>query len=205
MTLKNNSVYLDLSSNTANVTFYAITLPSAAYSFGSGGLDHNNYYLNPTNPQLRTGGFTSATGQAATVEFASLTNWRSAFAIPQDANSIQADPLHLDIAGNLHIAAGSPNVNAGTAIAGVVGDIDGQTRGKTPDIGADEVAAPTAAGVSVGGRVTAAGGLGILNASVRIEGGGLAEPRLARTNGFGYYSLEGLAAGQTYVITVSSK
>jgi hypothetical protein len=38
-----------------------------------------------------------------------------------------------------------------------------------------------------------------------ISGGNLEHPRVATTGSFGYYSFEGLAVGQTYVVTVNSK
>ncbi|MBS1794877.1 MAG: PKD domain-containing protein [Acidobacteria bacterium] len=64
---------------------------------------------------------------------------------------------------------------------------------------------PTAAGVAVGGRVTTANGTGIRNVSVMITGGGLTEPRYARTGSFGNYSFGDLPAGETYVVSVVSK
>jgi hypothetical protein len=63
----------------------------------------------------------------------------------------------------------------------------------------------TAADVSLAGRVTTADGRGIRNARVVISGNGLPEPRTATTGSFGYFSIEGLQAGQTYVVTVNSK
>jgi hypothetical protein len=63
----------------------------------------------------------------------------------------------------------------------------------------------TAADVSLAGRVTTADGRGIRNARVVISGNGLPEPRTATTGSFGYFSFEGLQAGQTYVVTVNSK
>jgi hypothetical protein len=63
----------------------------------------------------------------------------------------------------------------------------------------------TAAGVSLSGRVTTAEGAGIRNARVVITGESLPEPRVMTTGSFGYYSFEGLTAGQTYVVTVNSQ
>ncbi|HLM02941.1 MAG TPA: Calx-beta domain-containing protein, partial [Pyrinomonadaceae bacterium] len=147
--VQNNSIYLDLSSSsTAALRFYAITLSASTYSFGTGGLNYNNYYINPANAQLRTGGLGTNTGSAITTEFATLANWRTALTTPQDANSIQADPLYVSPTSDLHITPASPNESAGTTIAGVTDDIDGQTRpmGPTPDIGADEIAPPATPG-----------------------------------------------------------
>lgn len=63
----------------------------------------------------------------------------------------------------------------------------------------------TAAGVSLSGRVTTADGRGIRNARVVISGNGLPEPRTVATGSFGYFSFQGLTAGQTYVVTVNSQ
>jgi len=63
----------------------------------------------------------------------------------------------------------------------------------------------TASNASLAGRVTTADGRGIRNATVVVTGNGLQEPMIATTSSFGYYSLEGLAAGQTYVVTVNSR
>jgi hypothetical protein len=62
---------------------------------------------------------------------------------------------------------------------------------------------PTAAGVSVGGQVTNRK-TPVKDVTVMITGGSLTEPLTTRTNSFGYYSFEGLAAGQSYVVTVIS-
>ena len=64
---------------------------------------------------------------------------------------------------------------------------------------------PTAAPVSVSGRVLTASGRGIRNVKVTISGGDLAEPRTMYTGAFGYYSFTGVTAGQTYFVTVEPK
>jgi hypothetical protein len=63
--------------------------------------------------------------------------------------------------------------------------------------------APTAAGVSISGRVLASGG-GLVNATVSLtdQMGGV---QSSRTTTFGNYHFENVAAGQTVVITVVSK
>ena len=63
----------------------------------------------------------------------------------------------------------------------------------------------TAAGVSLSGRVTTAWGAGIRNARVVISGNALPEARTVTTGSFGYFSFEGLTAGETYVVTVNSQ
>jgi hypothetical protein len=140
LTLKNNSVYLDASSSsTPELRFYAISGTSAAYSFGTGGENHNNYYINPANPQLRTGGLGTANALTLPTGFSTLASWQAAYTAGQDANSIQADPLYASSIGNLHLRSGSSNVNAGSAVPGVTTDIDGDSRSGNPDIGADEL------------------------------------------------------------------
>ncbi len=68
-----------------------------------------------------------------------------------------------------------------------------------------EFLASTAADVSLSGRVLTSDGRGIRNAEVTISGNSLAEPRIATTGSFGYFSFDGLAAGETYVVTVNSR
>ncbi len=138
--VRNNSIYLDVNSNTATVHFYAITLNSAAYVFGTGALNNNNYYVNAANPQLFTGGLSITTGVATTTEFLSLANWQAALTAPQDAASIQANPLYASITTDPHLTGTSPNINTAVTIAGVADDIDNEARpnGANPDIGADE-------------------------------------------------------------------
>jgi len=136
---------------------------------------------------------------------------------PRDANSIagvhgegpfnvanmfvSANDLHLQTAGN------NPAVNSGTDV-GVSIDFDGQARpfNGVPDIGADEVqTAPTAAEAAIAGRVVTAEGRGIRNVRVIVSGGDLASPVSAVTGSFGYYRVEGLRAGQTYIVSVGGK
>ena len=63
---------------------------------------------------------------------------------------------------------------------------------------------PTAASVSVSGRVLDNMGRGVANAIVSIADQN-GETRTARSNPFGYYSFEGVIVGQTYFFTVASK
>jgi len=65
--------------------------------------------------------------------------------------------------------------------------------------------APTAAGVSVGGRVVGIGGEGLRNVSVVLSGGMLLTPRATRTNTFGYFAFDDIAVGETYTVTVQHK
>ncbi len=80
----------------------------------------------------------------------------------------------------------------------------GRQGGTAVDIGAIEAVSPTAAGVSIGGRVRTADGRGLVNATVYLTDSRGAT-RAARTSTFGYYRFDGVAAGQTVIMTVVSK
>lgn len=73
------------------------------------------------------------------------------------------------------------------------------------DIGAYEaMLSPTAANVSISGRVTDSGGRGLANAYVtatNMEGNTV----MGRTNLFGYYRIEDVSVGTSYVVEVNSK
>ena len=64
--------------------------------------------------------------------------------------------------------------------------------------------APTAASASISGRVTTADGRGLQIAKVICVGVD-GNSRSALTNGFGYYFLSDIPAGQTYIISVERK
>ena len=68
-----------------------------------------------------------------------------------------------------------------------------------------EVLGSTAANASISGRVLTADGRGIRNANVVIMGNSLTTPRVVTTGSFGYFSVDGLATGETYVVTVNSQ
>lgn len=69
------------------------------------------------------------------------------------------------------------------------------------DIGAVEMLAPTAAEVSISGRALSLNGMGIKNAVITVHGDG-GNARNVVTNTFGYYRVEGLTAGSTYIVTI---
>jgi hypothetical protein len=64
--------------------------------------------------------------------------------------------------------------------------------------------APTAAAVSIGGRVVTAGGQGIRNARVTLtrQNG---ETRISQTGSFGFYRFDDIPVGEICVLTVSGK
>ena len=73
------------------------------------------------------------------------------------------------------------------------------------DIGAFELRqAPTAASVTIGGRVTTPDGRGLRNALVALTDQG-GETRTTLTGAFGYYRFADVGAGETYLVAVTSK
>src|SRR5690606_11581964 len=69
----------------------------------------------------------------STLSNGSLAQWRSA--MNADANSTSAT---FSVSATGHLPAGSPAIDRGQALAEVPDDIDGQLRGSSYDIGADE-------------------------------------------------------------------
>ena len=64
---------------------------------------------------------------------------------------------------------------------------------------------PTAAGVSIGGRVISPEGRGIRGAVITISGGSLVDPITVQTGRNGIYAVNGLTVGETYVVTVAAR
>lgn len=64
--------------------------------------------------------------------------------------------------------------------------------------------APSAAAVIVGGRILTASGSGIRNVYVTLTGSN-GESRTAISSSFGYFRLDDIPVGETYIISVSSK
>ena len=76
---------------------------------------------------------------------------------------------------------------------------------ETVDVGAFEVQqAPSAAGVSVTGRVMTANGRGIRNVWITLTDSS-GNVRTAVTSSFGYFSFDDVSAGETYIISAFAK
>jgi hypothetical protein len=225
LTMMNNSIYVDVNSNTAANRYFAITLPAATYTFGTGGLNYNNYYINQANPQLRTGGVGVTSGNSPGTVFQTLADWQMALTPPQDANSKQADPLYFSPTSDLHIQSTSPNVDMATPIMGITDDIDSQIRpnGAAPDIGADEFypapgsvqfGSPTFSATEVSGTATitvtrAGGASGAISVDYATVMGGTAVGGASCTMGIDYVNTSGTLmwadndfAPKTFTVTI---
>lgn len=142
---------------------------------------------------------------------------------PHTADVWQKDPLFVnEAAGDYHLKAGSPAIDAGTSAAGVGYDYDGVTRPQGPavDIGAYEVAvvigtqAPTVSSVTVTPNSTPAnapvtltatvddrttGNVNIISAKYNMDGGTTWIPMNAADNVFDS-SLEPVTATLTFTL-----
>ena len=92
-----------------------------------------------------------------------ITNFTTWQALGYDTHSVIASPTQLFVSltsSNYHLASSSPAIDIGTAVAGVVADIEGQARvqGNAPDAGAYESVPPPVCSIAVsGGAVTPSG------------------------------------------------
>lgn len=136
--LANNAVSVDLAANDSTLRHFAVLVPDSAFAWGAGGSDHNAWHAAAGNPQAILGGLGI---EAPFHPVPALADWRQLFTPPQDAASIDGDPLfraqddlHIDTTGQTT----SPAAGAGVAVAGILADFDGEPRGAIPDIGADE-------------------------------------------------------------------
>ena len=140
----------------------------------------------------------------------------------QPSDILNQDPLLAPLGDNggptqtRALLSGSPAVNAGNNCVkdlscpannpsvAVTSDQRGAVRDAQVDIGAFEFGvAPTAASVSIGGRVLI-GDHGLANARLNLTDS-RGETRSTTTNSFGFYHFAEVSAGETYIISVSSK
>jgi parallel beta-helix repeat protein len=89
-------------------------------------------------------------------------------------------------------------ITATDKITATATDAAGNTSEFTPTL------APTAANVSIGGRILSAAGAGIPQARISLTDTSGAV-RTVTSNSFGYYKFTGVESGQTYVVSVRSK
>jgi len=209
--LKNNIFYTTQTAAVgANPSALSYAIGTTSTTFVNLNSDYNLFYSTGAND----GGFRSGSlGAAAGTSYATVAAWSAA--VSDDVNSViigESDPIFVNPLNNLHLnTIFSPAYDKGTVVS-VLDDFDGQIRSvvgianSIPDVGADEILAPLAATVSVGGRVTTADGItGLPRVNVTLAGGTMTAPITVRTNPLGYYTFEDLGAGQTYVLTVEGR
>lgn len=118
-----NNIFKNVGTNAGNYTFYN------ASGVAPLSQNYNNYYGGGSTPLYMTTGYSD------------LASWKAGTGL--DANSKAVDPsftanldLHLNGIGGLAMNG------AGTAVSVITTDVDGQSRGGSPDIGADEIFPP---------------------------------------------------------------
>ncbi len=113
-----------------------------------------------------------------------------------DINGVETDYRAYRISGGTASQMwGSIDTTANTVTATDVTQFSDWTLAQAP---------PTSAAVSVSGRVSTADGRGIRNAVLTLTASD-GTTRVARTGSFGYYAFDGVASGETYVLTIATK
>ncbi len=211
--MKNNIFYTtQLADLGTSPNAFSFAIGMTTTTFANLDSNYNDFWSTGVNDGgFRSGSLTGGLGTG----YATLALWNGATGDDPIATSLEVDPLFVSDLNDLHLSGiASPMYDKGIAITSpiaITDDFDGQTRslvgfaGGVPDIGGDEALAPLAAEGSISGRVMAADGVGIRNSVITVTGGNLTEPRVVRTSAFGYYSIDGLELGSTYVVTVRSK
>jgi len=203
LSVRNNALYLDATSNTGTLNPVCIQVSSATLAFGTGALNNNDYFIPGTNTQARTGAI--GTSSLATTFFATLANWQAALTPAQDAASVAVNPNFVDPFTNLHNNGILFNLDAlAVPIVGVTVDIDGNLRNAvTPDIGCDEFASPPCA-VADGGVASTLtpniciGGNATISAAGTSGGTGTSFQWLvSSTSGSGYVPVSGGSGAAT--------
>ena len=123
---------------------------------------------------------------------------------PQIATSANFTLEKSVVAGGGATSTGTTFSVTGTAGQAAAGEITGATLRMQSGFWSANNLAPTAAGVSLSGRVSVADGRGLRGAVVYLtEASGAT--RMTRTGSFGFYRFDDLAAGQIVTIAVSAK
>jgi hypothetical protein len=91
-----------------------------------------------------------------------------------------------------------------TYVSGIGGNINGPGRAEVDGVSVTSPVVPTAANVTVSGRVTTSEGYGISRAIISLTNAA-GVSRSALTNQFGYYKFDEVEVGQTYTVAVNSK
>jgi hypothetical protein len=216
--LKNNIFYTSQTASTGGAAAISYAIGEASTTLTNLDSNYNDFYSIGAND----GGFRSATiSNTGGTDYAALAGWQAA--VSDDANSQEGDPVFVSPTNDLHLNTSNINNPAsfvfdkGTVVS-VLDDIDGQIRSVvgrpgdpvlnatgTPDIGADELLAPTAAGSTVNGKLVAPSGRGLANSQVMLTDATTGEVRYTRSGSFGMFTFTDLPSGHFYILDVPSK
>jgi hypothetical protein len=205
-TLPNSPTAIDLSIpvNLVNISGSTITIPVSivntstisGYQFA---VTYDPTVLQPANPSISTTGTLSA---SFNVVSDTSTSGRVGIAAAGGNNSITGTGTLLNLRFTV---IGQPRATSGLNFINVLSEDDNGTGiTTTPSNGLFTVTNPTAAGVSVSGRILTSDSRPIRNVLISIKDDS-GETQTALTGPFGYYRFENVVAGRTYVLTVSSR
>jgi hypothetical protein len=136
LTCKNNCIAVAVSSSNSSLVHHAISVKDNSNIYPVSGLSYNNLFIDQLDPTSAIGGVGSG---ASFTDHATLLSWRGVYGPIQNENNISTNP-DFKSETDLHIAASSANINAGSGGTGISEDIDGDPRdlNDNPSIGADE-------------------------------------------------------------------
>lgn len=147
--VRNNIFANSVTGGTTSLARVAVFLPSGGTSAMNLTWNNNAYYFgaDATTQGIAQIGLTAGTGFVTTLPtLLAYTSTLSASGTNDNASIAASTGVPFLSNSDLHIALGSAVVNAGTPIAGVTVDIDGDPRtAPAPEIGADELVDPNTA------------------------------------------------------------
>ena len=164
-----------------------------AFSFGAGTttLTSNPFPAFSATTQTIWAGITFDNNSGATgATAAQLDNFGLRVVDPPDRGSSADVSFLTNAAGDFNIT--NPT---GTVV---------NTAGVVDNLGWELLSTPTAANVSLGGRISNIDGAGISRVNVTLTNSA-GVSRLVSTNSFGFYKFDEVQAGDTYILTVSNK
>ncbi|QQR73046.1 MAG: DUF11 domain-containing protein [Holophagales bacterium] len=120
----------------ANGTGVSFAIGTASSTYANLTSNYNDLFVTAGGGTFKVGKVGSLS-QGSGTELTALGDWQTTTG--KDANSLTVDPLFTSPT-DLHLQLTSPMLQAGTALASVTDDIDGDPRpASAPDIGADEI------------------------------------------------------------------
>ena len=146
-----------------------------------------------------TGGYNKTISGATGSPIANRMAWSGL------SGATTAVPAYITTTVNLPPAANGQLVRIRWLVASDSGTVAAGDQGARIDTIIGTACGATAAAAAISGRVMTADGMGIRNARVVITGNALSEPRVATTGSFGWFNIDGLQTGETYVVTVNSQ
>lgn len=144
--VRNNIFANNISGGTTSIAHVAVYLPSGGTSTMNLTLNNNSYYNGSTVASQGVGQAGTTAGTNFYTTLAALTAYSSTLSpggTNDNASLASTGAVPFVSSTDLHLVASPvPAEESAGAVLSVVDDIDGDSRGATPDIGADEIAGP---------------------------------------------------------------